>query len=73
MNGKGINDSEVQTASPGNAVAIVNKQGSPELHTELKNKYRFWFLSVVVFLEFGRYYCQELPSALQDPLMKVKT
>ena len=42
-----------------------------EEYTKMKSKYRFVFLSVIVFLEFGRYFCQELPSALEDPIIKV--
>ena len=40
-------------------------------YNELKRKYRFIFLGVIIFLEFGRYVCQEMPAALQVPLMEV--
>lgn len=41
-----------------------------ERHSALMKKFRFFFLGVIIFIEFGRYFCQELPSALQKKLQK---
>ncbi len=40
-----------------------------EKYNALVQKYRFYFLGVVTFVEFGRFYCQELPSALQAEMV----
>ncbi len=51
--------------------AITPRLEELENYNALKRKYRYFLLGAILFLEFGRYYCQELPAALQEDIMKV--